>query len=191
MTNGIPLPEPWSVNVAEDEDDVGRILDDARRARRMGAELVLVNMHWGPEEVSEPDADQLRQARALTRSPEVTAVVGQGPHVVQPIERMNGKYVVFSEGNLISNQDAFCCAEATQDGLIALLEIVVDGDGARVDGIRYVPVYVRHPDYAVLPVGTAMEQGELDAATASSSYERTVSVAGRGPGIRPEPGRLR
>ena len=36
----------------------------------------------------------------------ITVVVGQRPHVVQPIERINGKFVVFSEGNLVSNQGA-------------------------------------------------------------------------------------
>jgi hypothetical protein len=47
-----------------------------------------------------PNAEQRTLARALTRAPEVTAVVGQGPHVVEPIGRMSGKPVVFSEGKL-------------------------------------------------------------------------------------------
>ena len=45
MTNGIPLPHPWSVNLAS----AGRILRDARRARRAGARVVIVNLHWGTE----------------------------------------------------------------------------------------------------------------------------------------------
>lgn len=189
-TNGIPLPTPWSVNLAEDADDVDRVLADARRARRRGAEVVLVNMHWGPEGASEPDADQRQQARGLAASPLVTAVVGQGPHVVQPIERLNGKPVVYSEGNLISNQDAACCPEATQDGLIALLEIAVDGEGARVERVRYVPVWVEHPTYEVLPVGDALATGQADPASLRASYQRTVAVAGRAAGIEPDPARL-
>ena len=189
-TNGIPPPTPHSVNVAEDEGDLGPVLADARRARKAGAEVVLVNMHWGPEFVGEPDSDQQRQADALTRSKLVTAVVGQGPHVVQPIERINGKFVVFSEGNLISNEDANCCPAATQDGLIALLDLVVDGSGARVERVRYVPIWVEHPTYEVLPVGDALRDGAGDPAGLRDSYERTTSVAGSGRGVRPQPPRL-
>ena len=43
-------------------------------------------------------------AKELTDSDAVSVVVGQGPHVVQPIERVNGKFVVFSEGNLVSTR---------------------------------------------------------------------------------------
>jgi poly-gamma-glutamate capsule biosynthesis protein CapA/YwtB (metallophosphatase superfamily) len=42
-TNGRRPPRPWSLNLAEPR----RILTDARRARRRGAQVVLVNVHWG------------------------------------------------------------------------------------------------------------------------------------------------
>jgi poly-gamma-glutamate synthesis protein (capsule biosynthesis protein) len=127
-TNGIPLPSPWSVNIASRE----RVLADARRARRIGAEAVIVNLHWGaevvPEYQSEPSSGQLELANALTASPLITAIVGQGPHAVQPIQRINRKFVVFSEGNLISNQSPLArLPEASQDGLIALLDCVARG----------------------------------------------------------------
>ena len=74
----------------------------------------------------------------LTDSDAVSVVVGQGPHVVQPIERVNGKFVVFSEGNLVSNQGpAAGLPAATQDGFIALLHFKVQArkgaDPVRVD----------------------------------------------------------
>jgi hypothetical protein len=47
------------------------------------------------------------------------------------------------------------CPAASQDGMIVLLTITVDSRGARVTLIRYVPIWVRHPDYVVLPAGTA------------------------------------
>jgi Bacterial capsule synthesis protein PGA_cap len=191
-TNGIPLPEPWSLDLAEDPDAV---IADARRARKQGAEAVLVNVHWGidmtPEYVGEPSAKQRAFADELARAPAITAVVGQGPHVVQAIDRRHGKYVVFSEGNLVSNQGSDAgLAAASQDGLIGLLDLVVDGDGARVRRVRYVPTWVQHPDYTVLPVGPALDDGEADPASLRASYERTVEVAGRGDGIEPEPEKL-
>ena len=72
-------------------------------------------------------------------------------HVVQPIRRVNGKPVVFGEGNLVSNQTAACCPAESQDGLIALIDFVASGDRVRAKRVRYVPTWVRHPDYRVLP----------------------------------------
>jgi poly-gamma-glutamate capsule biosynthesis protein CapA/YwtB (metallophosphatase superfamily) len=190
-TNGIPAPHPWSVNIAR----AGRVLADARRARKLGAEAVIVNLHWGGEIVAEyqqePSSDQLALARKLTASPLITALVGQGPHAVQPIERLNGKFVIFSEGNLISNQgpDAGLPA-ASQEGFVALLRCVADGRGVRVEGVDYVPVFVSHPDYEVLPIGDALAKGEGDPTLLRDSYRRTVSVVGRGKGVEPVPPKL-
>jgi poly-gamma-glutamate synthesis protein (capsule biosynthesis protein) len=171
VSNGQVVPHPWSVNWASP----GLILSDARRARRRGARIVIVNLHWGTEYVQPVTPPQRALARRLTRSPAIDAIVGQHAHVVQPIRRVNGKPVVFGEGNLISNQTAACCATAAQDGLIALIDFVIrPGQRARAPRIRYVPTWVRHPDMTVLP-----------AAPGSPSWNRTVRVAGRRPGIRP------
>jgi poly-gamma-glutamate synthesis protein (capsule biosynthesis protein) len=183
MTNGIPLPFSWSVNLAS----APRILADARRARRRGAQVVIVNVHWGAEYQSTPSAFQKRLAHALTASPDITAVVGQHVHVVQPIRSVNGKLVVFGEGNLLSNQSS---PAASQEGLIALLDIEVQGSHARVTAVRYVPVWVRRSDYVVLPVGAALRRGLADPATLRASYRRTVAVAGRSAKVQPLPRRL-
>jgi hypothetical protein len=171
VSNGQVAPHPWSVNWASP----GLILSDARRARRRGARIVIVNLHWGSEYVQAVTPPQRGLARRLTRSPAIDAIVGQHAHVVQPIRRVNGKPVVFGEGNLISNQTAACCATAAQDGLIALIDFVVrPGRRVRAPRIRYVPTWVRHPDLTV-----------RQAAPGSPSWNRTVSVAGRRPRIRP------
>jgi Bacterial capsule synthesis protein PGA_cap len=187
LTNGIPSPHPWSV----DRANAPQILSDAHRARLAGAKVVIVNIHWGDQYIAQPSAFQLHLAGKLTRSPDITAVVGQHVHVVQPIRVMNRKLVVFGEGNLISNQTSACCATASQDGMIVLLTIVVDGRGARVTLVHYVPIWVRHPDLVVLPAGAAMRADPADAAALRASYERTVAVVGRSPQIQPIPARLR
>jgi poly-gamma-glutamate synthesis protein (capsule biosynthesis protein) len=189
-TNGLPVPSPHSINLLDRE----RILADARAARKAGADAVIVNLHWAseiaPEYVTEPNEAQESLVRALARSDDVTAIVGQGPHVVQPIRRVTGKAVVFSEGNLISNQGADVgLAAESQDGYVALLDLVVDGQGARVSAARYVPTWVDHLDYRVLPVGPALEADEADPASLRASYERTVGVVGR-EAARPVPERL-
>jgi poly-gamma-glutamate capsule biosynthesis protein CapA/YwtB (metallophosphatase superfamily) len=176
--NGLEPPAPWSVNLVEGP---GPVLRDARRAVARGADAVIVNVHWGsgivPEYTHTPSPAQRDFATRLAQSPAITAVVGQGPHVVQPIERIDGKYVVFSEGNLISNQGADSgLPTASQDGLVAYLDLIVRRSGARVRRVRYLPVWVRHPDYAVLPA---------TGGTAPDARARVVDVVGRGGGIAP------
>ena len=167
-TNGIPLPHPWAVNIASR----GRIVRDARRARRRGAKAVIVNLHWGIEYSHRPSAFQQKLARGLVRSGVITAIVGQHAHVVQPIRLRRGVGIVFGEGNLVSNQTAACCPAATQDGLIAFLTLEVSKSRARVKRIRYLPTWVRHPDYRVLHARGA-------------SRRRTITVVGRSAKVRP------
>lgn len=189
-TNGLVPPEPWSVNVYDRET----VLADARAAREEGADVVIVNIAWGselvPEDVSEPSAAQEKEAKALAASPDITALVGAGPHVIQPIAFHEGTPIVYGTGNLISNQTAACCAAASQDGMIVELDVVVDADGDRVDQVRYIPTWVRHPDYAVLPVGEALANGDADEASLRASWERTTSVVGKAPGVKSVPRKL-
>jgi poly-gamma-glutamate synthesis protein (capsule biosynthesis protein) len=167
-TTRIPgMPEParaWLLNMAEPD----RILADARAARRAGAAVVIVSLHWGDEYVHEPSRLQRSLARRLTASPDVTAVIGQHVHVVQPIRRVNAKPVVFGEGNLLSNQTANCCPVESQDGMIVLLEVSAGPSGARVERVRYVPTWVQHPGFEVVRA-------------AGESRARTIGYAGRRP----------
>lgn len=171
MTNGIPLPHPWSVNIAS----AGRILHDARRARRAGARVVIVTLHWGTEFRHAPDAFQTALARRLSRSHAITAVVGQHAHVVQPIRRVGRLPVVYGEGNLLSAQDAACCPAASQDGMLVRLHLRVGLHDDRVTRITYTPIWVRHPEYTVRPAGRGSEP-----------WRRTVAVVGSRPLVRPQ-----
>src|SRR3954453_21575899 len=173
MTNGIGLPHRWSVNLAR----AGRILRDARRARRAGARVVIVNLHWGMEYRHAPDAFQLALARRLARSRAITAVVGQHAHVVQPIRRIGRLWIVFGEGNLLSNQTAACCPAASQDGMLVRLHLRVGPRHADVERITYTPIWVRHPDYTVVHAARSQH----------ASWRRTVGVVGRSRQVSPTP----
>ncbi|MDQ5834161.1 MAG: CapA family protein [Actinomycetota bacterium] len=165
-----PPEEDWRLNMAEPE----RMLADAREARRNGADVVLVSLHWGIEYQHEPSAFQREVARQLTASPDVTAVIGQHVHVVQPIKRVNGKPVVFGEGNLLSNQTANCCVPESQDGMVVVLDVRAGPEGVSVNSVRYVPTEVAHPSFEIVRAS-----GE--------SRERTISYAGRRPWLKPTP----
>ena len=187
MTNGIPLPHPWSVNLAH----LAAVRRAAHLARRRGAQVVIVNFHWGEEDVSQPSAFQLSTATTLAKDPDITAIVGQHVHVVQPIRRVHGKLVVFGEGQLLSNQTAACCPIQSEDGMLVFLHIVVKGRTSSVVGINYMPTWNRHPDYTVLPIGDALRRHEAPAEVLRASYGRTTSVVGRiAHAVEPVPARL-
>jgi hypothetical protein len=190
-TNGIPVPHPWSVNIAKPS----LIRSDVKRDMKAGADAVIVNLHWGggivPEYQQTPSSGQVALAKKVTAMPGVAAIVAQGPHVVQPIRWVNGKPVVYSEGNLVSNQSPLAGLPATtQDGLIALLSFVAEGGKIEAKIVHYVPTWVSIPSYEVLPVGPALKNGEADATQLRESYQRTTSVAGRGPKVVPIPAKL-
>jgi poly-gamma-glutamate capsule biosynthesis protein CapA/YwtB (metallophosphatase superfamily) len=167
VSNGQSVPHAWSFNWA----DARRILNAAKRARRRGAAAVIVNLHWGTEFSHAISPAQAALAGRLTRSRAISAIVGQHVHVVQPIRWIHAKPVVFGEGNLLSNQTAACCPPESQDGLIALIDFVARGGRVKAKRVRYIPTWVRHPDYRVLP-----------APKGSLSWRRTVAAAGRPPG---------
>lgn len=189
-TNGIPAPHPWSVNLISRK----KVVADAQRARRRGADFVIANFHWGDEYVHEPNALQSGLARRLLRRGVVDVIVGQHAHVVQPIRRIARRFVVYGEGNLLSSQTAACCPAESQDGLIAVIHVRAVGRRATVTGVDYVPTRVRHPDYVVVPAGTRIyqliRQGRGTGAEAQAmlaSYQRTVAYAGRSRWSRPLP----
>jgi poly-gamma-glutamate synthesis protein (capsule biosynthesis protein) len=177
LLNGGTPPHPWSVNVAS----AARIRRDARRARRQGAEVVIVNLHWGTEYQPAPSAAQRELVRRLESSRAITAIVGQHVHVVQPIRRPGGRWVVYGEGNLLSNQTAACCPAGSQDGILAFLHVRVRDGRATVPRVSYLPTWVRHPDFAVLPVREALRRGWAPRAALLASLRRTVRVIGHGP----------
>jgi poly-gamma-glutamate synthesis protein (capsule biosynthesis protein) len=147
-------PNSWSVNVISRR----KVVADARRARRQGADLVIVNFHWGKEYVHAPNAQQRSLAHYLLTHRVVDVIIGQHTHVVQPISRIDGRFVVFGEGNLLSYQTAACCNPQTQNGLIAVIHVRAVGRRSTVTRVDYVPTRVRFPEYVVVPVGRRLNQ---------------------------------
>ena len=177
--NGFRLPpgRPWLVNLLAP----GRILADARAARRAGSQFTVVFLHWGEEYRSAPTPAQRRLARRLLADPAVDLLVGHHAHVVQPIERSNGKWVAFGLGNSLSAQSAACCPAATQDGVLLQATIVAKAGRMVVARLRYVPTWVEHPSYRILPVARALARGSASPATRAmlrASLHRTTAAVG-------------
>jgi poly-gamma-glutamate synthesis protein (capsule biosynthesis protein) len=107
-TNGIPLPQggEWMVDLI----DTGRIIADARAARRSGAEVVVVSLHWGTEWQDAPDTQQLRLGRELTAAkdggpgarPAIDLILGTHAHIPQAYEKVNGTWIVYGMGDQVA-----------------------------------------------------------------------------------------
>jgi poly-gamma-glutamate capsule biosynthesis protein CapA/YwtB (metallophosphatase superfamily) len=181
-TNGIPLPSgrPYAVNYLDGDD----MIAEAKKARGLGAELVIAFVHWGNEYERVPDSTQRNLATRLLNNG-VDAIIGSHPHVVQPVARVSGTvggksrdlYVAYSLGNFSSNQrDRY-----TDSGIILYLDIVKDDAGARVTGARYLPVYVQktsvtgRTQFRVLPVSPEIPRG-ADLSLSSAERSRMDQV---------------
>ncbi|MFI0143873.1 CapA family protein [Streptomyces globisporus] len=115
-TNDIPLPtgRPWTVNVTAER----KIVEEARAARRAGADVVVLSAHWGTEWQDEPDAQQQELAERLTAStdqsrPDIDLIIGTHAHVPQAYEKVNGTWVVYGMGDQIAG--AMINYEGAQD----------------------------------------------------------------------------
>ena len=66
--------------------------------RKREDNIVVVNIHWGVERAIRPNDWQTKTAR-LWIDAGADLVVGHHPHLLQGVERYNGKYIVYSLGN--------------------------------------------------------------------------------------------
>ncbi|MEW8978277.1 MAG: CapA family protein [Symbiobacterium sp.] len=184
-TNGIPLPEPWSVNMLDAE----RLPSDIRRARQMeGVDLVAVALHFGEEYAREPN-DEQRYFVDLALSAGADIVLGCHPHVIQPIEvrqvqdefgRDLPRAVIYSLGNFISNQEGL----HREAGLMLLIDVAKEGGVTRIERVSFIPTWV-HPytvdgqkRYRVVAVEQAMRDYESgsDPLITVADYERLQAV---------------
>ena len=119
--NGLRLPpgEEWRSALIDPQ----RIIADATQARQLGAEVVIVSMHWGIEGRRDVTPEQRAVAEQVTASGTVDLIVGHHAHVLQPIEQINGVWVIFGLGNMISNLPTGPrWPAACQDGAVAVVD---------------------------------------------------------------------
>lgn len=88
--------------------DLSGVLDlerasEAIRAVRSQTDFLVVSIHWGTEYSQKP-TDRQRLLSTEFMNAGADAVIGHGPHVVQPIEWIHGKPVLYSVGNFLFDQ---------------------------------------------------------------------------------------
>jgi hypothetical protein len=139
-TNGLPVTEPWSVNLI----DVPRAIAQARAMHRHGVDVVMVGVHAGDEYSHVPSGQQVAVFHALARSPYVDFVYGHHSHVVEPIERIEGTWVVYGLGNFVAQQETE--VPDTYRGVIAHVVFTRGPDGTyRAERPTYTPTVITDP----------------------------------------------
>jgi poly-gamma-glutamate capsule biosynthesis protein CapA/YwtB (metallophosphatase superfamily) len=167
MLNGLtpPTGKSWIVNTIDPE----AILLDARRARKAGADLVFVALHWGIEYQHQPTLDQRRLARRLLMSPDVDLVYGHHAHVVQPFGKVGGKWVAYGLGNCVADQRGM--TPGTREGVLARFTFTERLDGGWVSRAEYLPTYIT--------TGRSLRVVDLSRALADRSLTSTTRAVYR------------
>ena len=195
--NGHKIPEDMNLNTfSYNKLDNGleemKALEE--EMKNEGAEFIVFGMHWGVEYKTEPSKYQVKIAEALNEYG-VDLILGSNPHVVQPIEEIEGEdgnktLVAYSLGNFISNQRLETMGDRrTADGIILNLTLDKSRKGVKIEKWDYTPTWVykiprenKKSDYYILPVEETLnsEEGKkLDKETLNQlnkSLESTKSI---------------
>ena len=89
------------IGIYELKDGLGRqqqVIDTIQEVKDQGAQVIIVSFHWGTEKSNVPDDIQKTLAH-LAIDQGADLVVGHHPHVLQGIEKYQGKNIVYSLGN--------------------------------------------------------------------------------------------
>ncbi len=158
--NGFKLPsgKEYLVNVYSDEaakDDIETL--------KGKVDVIIVAMHWGVEYTLKPTDQQKEQAKYLA-SLGADIVIGNHPHCIEPVEWIDDTLVMYSLGNLISNQVILVnnpnYGMKVAIGALASMDIVktLEKDGSssvKIDNLKFDLVYTykntKDKYYKVIP----------------------------------------
>lgn len=167
--------------------DEQQILADAAQQRALGSEFVIVSMHWGTEFQNEIDDQQRDLGPRLLASPDIDLIIGHHAHVPQEVVEINGEYIAYGLGNLLSNQAQgipecpTACPLDSQDGV--LLDFTVERNEAgllSVSDVSANPTWVDNRNtWRIIPTDSPPIVGvEVDLTVLEESGERTRASLG-------------
>jgi len=137
-----------------------RVAADVAAARLLGAEIVIVSMHVGMELLPAPTSGDRAFITTLTSLADVDLVIEHGPHVIQPLEQVNGTWVFWSVGNFVSGmgwaQAGRYADQRTADGLIATARFIETTPGNFTVDPTPVLICNEHNSRTVYPVITTL-----------------------------------
>lgn len=124
----------YSVNMF-DEELVTRLASEASK----NADFVIASAHWGVEYSEVVSQSQIDWANLLVDNG-VDLIIGTGPHVLQPVDKIKDSIVFYSLGNLLSTQ---LTIEQLIGG-IAYIDIPIDANDNDPIKLSFVPTYMHY-----------------------------------------------
>lgn len=175
----IPAEVPWTSNLIDETN----ILARAEQARSDGADFVILSLHWGEEYRHQPSAYQRDLGPRLLASPDVDLIVGHHAHVVQPVDRLDGEWLIYGLGNLLSGQGQL----PRRDELLVEVTIDEQPDGSFAAGdLTVAPLYLDARTLTVHPSNPTTRPLDIEpglAAELDASWSRVNAVLETGTGF--------
>ncbi len=173
--NQVPASEPWLAN----ETNIPAILAAAHRAKQAGADIVVVSMHWGVEYTHLPTQTQQQQAQQLLASPDVDLILGDHPHAVQPLQKIDGKWVIYAMGDQVSSHSP--PNDDNREGVMPIFTFTQGADGRfTVTKVDVVPTWMQlAPDpVRLIDLARAIADPATSAANRTSYQQIRTQIAG-------------
>lgn len=178
-TNGIPVPKgkDYLVSLIDEK----KIIKDIAKARKQGADIIAISLHFGDEYQRQPNTQQKQLVENLLKAG-ADIILGSHPHVVQPYKIFNfpgknGKtrkaVAIYSMGNFISGQTQ----KYTDLGVILQIDIrkKLPEKTTEITSIKTIPTWVQRYtlnnkyNYRILPLETIVTQ-KKDPLLTTSQY---------------------
>lgn len=97
-----------------------------------GTDIVIVSFHWGVEYEMHSTSSQQVIARALVDAG-ADLIIGHHPHAIQEVEEYQGKYIVYSLGNFVFDQNL---SRFTMKGLMVRASV----KDKKIEGLEQIPI---------------------------------------------------
>ena len=161
-TNGREIPHPIVVNLIDKEV----IARDIQAAKEKAPDAIIACMHWGDEYVSLPP-QRIKELSDWLLTEGVDHIIGNHPHVVQPIEIRESQstpdrnVVAYSTGNLVSNMSL----RRTDGGIMIAMKLLKILNYTRPRDVRYLLTWIapknenEKRDFTIYPAATTEISG--------------------------------
>lgn len=147
-TNGniIPQGKEYSVSLI----DKNKILSDCKKAEESGADFIVSLLHWGNEYQQTPSSEQRELAKWIFENTNSSLIIGNHPHVVQPIEEIivekDGQekkgMVCYALGNFTGNQGKVYCDTGISVNISLKINKEDKFNNNEIQQVSYFPTYI-------------------------------------------------
>ncbi|MEO3933446.1 CapA family protein [Micrococcaceae bacterium Sec7.4] len=166
------LPEAaWQVDMLDPDVMIAK----AKKARDLGADIVLGAMHAGDEYSSVPNAEQTGVAHALADSGQFTMIYGHHTHSVLPIEQYKGTWIAYGLGNGITELSPNYVVN--NEGLLVRAQFSQDAAGKwTASDLAWAPSVIVRGPYRWCSVASDAPQGPCAGAAADAATRRRTQT---------------